>query len=256
MDDAELAHREHANMVEAFTAIVGFVPGAVIRRTGGIAVIASGLPASLFNQVLVEADDATPAAIREAVAGMRGRGAPWIVNLRAGLDDRFVPVLRDLGLAVAEDESAPGMALHPIPAGGSGPTHTIRLVRDDQGVADHADVIVEGFGMPRELVAPIITPGFAAAEGVALYVGYLDGRPVTSGAGMRTGHTIGVYNIATVQDARRRGFGAEMTARVAADGLAAGCDVAILQASAMGYPVYERMGYRTVVEYAGWSDPA
>ena len=46
-----------------------------------------------------------------------------------------------------------------------------------------------------------------------------------------------------------------MTARVAADGVAAGCDVAMLQASEMGGPVYERMGYRSVVEYMGYVEP-
>ena len=34
---------------------------------------------------------------------------------------------------------------------------------------------------------------------------------------------------------------------------AAGCDVAILQASEMGRPIYERLGFRTVVEYDGCS---
>jgi hypothetical protein len=46
-----------------------------------------------------------------------------------------------------------------------------------------------------------------------------------------------------------------MTAQVVADGVAAGCDVAILQASDMGRSVYERMGYRTVVDYMGYVEP-
>ena len=89
-----------------------------------------------------------------------------------------------------------------------------------------------------------------------MYVGYTDGEPVSSGLGMLTGRTIGVYNIATVDRARRRGYGAAMTSRVVADGVAAGADVAILQASDMGRPIYERLGFRTVVEYVGWVDPA
>jgi predicted GNAT family acetyltransferase len=64
-----------------------------------------------------------------------------------------------------------------------------------------------------------------------------------------------VYNVSTIPPFRRRGYGAAMTARIAADGVAVGGDVAILQASEMGYPVYERMGYRTVVEYMGYVEP-
>lgn len=59
-------------------------------------------------------------------------------------------------------------------------------------------------------------------------------RTVTlSSPGWAGGHgrTIGVYSIATVEAARRRGYGAAMTARVMTDGVVAGCDIAALQAS-------------------------
>jgi hypothetical protein len=42
----------------------------------------------------------------------------------------------------------------------------------------------------------VITPAILEAPGAALYVGYTDGQAVSAGAGMRTGRTIGVYNIA------------------------------------------------------------
>ena len=53
-----------------------------------------------------------------------------------------------------------------------------------------------------------------------------------------------------------RGYGAAMTMRLAEDGAAVGCDIAILQASDMDKPIYERLGFRTVVEYLGYVDPA
>ena len=87
-------------------------------------------------------------------------------------------------------------------------------------------------------------------------MGFAAGEPVVSGLGWRTGRTAGVYSIATVPSARRRGYGAAMTARVVADGVAAGCDVAALQASEMGRPIYERLGFRTVVRYVTYADHA
>ena len=47
-----------------------------------------------------------------------------------------------------------------------------------------------------------------------------------------------------------------MTMQIVDDGASSGCDVAILQASHMGYPIYERLGFETVVEYVGFVDPA
>jgi hypothetical protein len=47
-----------------------------------------------------------------------------------------------------------------------------------------------------------------------------------------------------------------MTKRVMADGAAAGCNVAVLQSSDIGFKVYERLGYRTVIEYPGYAEPS
>jgi predicted acetyltransferase len=85
-----------------------------------------------------------------------------------------------------------------------------------------------------------------------VYVGYANGAPVVSGLGWRTGRTIGVYAIATLPKARRRGYAAAMTARVVTDGLANGCDLAALQASELGRPIYERLGFRVDVRYTAY----
>ena len=126
---------------------------------------------------------------------------------------------------------------------------------DAAGLARHADVLAAGFGMPHEWATSFASETMLRVPAATFYVGYQDGVAVTSGLGVRSGRTIGVYNIATVEGARRRGLGAAMTMRVIGDGAAAGCDVAILQASEMGQPVYERLGFRTVCEYFGYVEP-
>ena len=133
--------------------------------------------------------------------------------------------------------------------------HDIRRVDTPAGIEDHLQVAIVGFEMPEAIARAIVPLSFLGRPGFAVYVGYTDGVPVSSGLGIRSGDTIGVYNIATIPAYRRRGYGAAMTSRIAADGVAAGCDVAILQASEMGRAVYEALGYRTVVEYRGFVDP-
>jgi len=255
-----LAQLEHENMIEAIALAGVNADGAVVRRVDGVALIATGLPLRLFNQVIIERDDALADAVGAAVGLTRARGDRFLVNLRVGADDRLIPLMHELGLApLSEEPWMPGMALEPISAA-AGPDkssdHEIRQVMDEAGIEDHVKTAAAGFDLPESVLRSIITPAMAQRAGVAAYVGYTDDRPVTAGLGIRTGRTIGVYNICTLPAVRGRGYGAAMTARVIADGAAAGCDVATLQSSAMGYSVYERLGFRTVVEYMGYVDAA
>jgi GNAT superfamily N-acetyltransferase len=131
----------------------------------------------------------------------------------------------------------------------------IRRVTDAAGIDAHRRVVTAGFGSDPAVALETACLALLERPGCAVYVGYADGEAVVSGLGWRTGRTIGVYSIATIESARRRGYGAAMTARVVADGVDAGCDVAALQASEMGRPIYERLSFRTVVRYASWDDP-
>lgn len=259
---AGLAALEHANFVEAIAAAGGFMDGAHIRREDGVATLLSGHPLLLFNQIMVERDDVTAAALGAAVATARQRGHRFVVNLRVGQDDRHIPTVTGLGLVPMDDSPwLPGMALHPIDATvlhatAAAPGVEIRRVDDAAGVEDHIRAAAGGFELPEEMLRSIVTVDLAVRPDAALYVGYVDGEPMVAGLGLQTGTTIGVYNIATVPPARGRGFGAAMTARVVFDGAADGCDVAVLQASEMGFPIYQRMGFATVVEYIGYVEPS
>lgn len=234
--------------------------GALIRRAGGVALIATGLPVRVFNQVLVEHGDATTAAVTAAVESTRERGDRFVVSLRRGTDDRFVAVMRRLGLVLlSSDPWMPGMALYPLATDQTGARPTdfeVRQVSDGAGIEDLIRMTAAGFGIPASIARGIFGTTFVERPEVAAYVGYMRDEPVSTGIGVRTGRTIGVYNVSTITSARRRGYGATMTSRIATDGTAGGCDTATLQASEMGYPIYERLGYRTVVEYMGYVDPS
>ena len=122
MDPLMLARLEHENMVETFVVAFGQAPGALVTRAGGVALIATGLPIRLFNQVLVEGDPVPPQAIAAAVSITRARGDRFVVNLRAGTDDRYLPLMAGLDLVpISPDPWMPGMAIHPLPARGMVP---------------------------------------------------------------------------------------------------------------------------------------
>ena len=249
---------EHANWIGYLTGVARCSSGSDVVRTGGVLSILTGMPFDWFNQVLVEEDSATPDDLLAGVALARARLGPFVVRLRGGVDDRFIPLLRDAGLrSPGEATITPGMVAHPIDrellARQAAPEFEIRRITDAAGLDVHRSVVTAGFASHPSVAAGTTCRELLDLPGCVLYVGCLDGVPVASGMGWRTGSTIGVYAISTVASARRQGFGASMTAHVVLDGLAAGCDAAALQASAMGRPIYERLGFRTVVRYESYA---
>ena len=219
--------------------------------------ILTGLPFDWFNQVLVERAKATPDGVLAGVARAREQGHPFVVRLRQGVDDRFVRTLAQAGLEPeGEMTSTPGMAAFPIDhdpiTRHAPPELEIRRVTDATGIDVHRQVVTARFGSDRAVALGTTCQDLLDRPECGVYIGYVAGTPVASGLGWRSGRTIGVYSITTIQSARRRGYGAAMTARVVADGVDAGCDVAALQASEMGRPIYERQGFRTVVRYTAY----
>ena len=260
MTDDELIALEHENWIAFLTGVVSCMSQATVTRAGGVVTILTGLPFDWFNQVLVEHEEATRDGVLAGVARAREQGDPFVVRLRDGIDDRFIPALIEVGLGPSRAAtSTPGMVAFPIDHDAIGrhapPELEILRVTDAAGIDVHRWVVTTGFGSDPAVALGTACPDLLNRSECVVYVGYANGDPVVSGLGWRTGRTIGVYSIATVALARRRGYGAAMTARVVADGAAEGCDVAALQASEMGRPIYERLGLRIVVRYVAYVDP-
>ena len=254
---ADLARLDLDNEIELWAAGVSFSADGASGREDDVAWFASGLAVPFFNQVVATGGAADPAALGRAVGCLRARDVPFQVRLRAGIDDAAVPALAALGLHEDPDEAYPALALHPIPddVAPTGPTDLeIRRAVDAAGLEDHLAVMSPGFGLPIEIARGLIPIETLGLPGIGLYVGYVDGRPVATSMGYTSGSTIGVYNVATLKDARRRGYGAAVTRHAVADGVARGATVAILQSSNMGLPVYEAIGFREVLAFRVFVD--
>lgn len=254
MDDSTLARLEYAGMLGWLATQCAQVPGAVVEIDGGIAVFATGNPIPIFNQV-VTGDGATADDLLAGVAILRSHAAPFWIALRRGLDDRFQPTLEALGLHPGA-HPMPGMALDPIPADLAGQANglEIRLVEDAAGLRDHARVVSLAYGLDERAVSDAIGERLWEVDGNRVYLGESGGRPVAVGMSRQFGDTVGIYTMGTIPEARGRGFGRAMTERLILDGSAAGCTTAVLEASEMGRPVYERIGFRVVQEYDLWSE--
>jgi predicted GNAT family acetyltransferase len=86
------------------------------------------------------------------------------------------------------------------------------------------------------------------------YVARLDGEVVAAAQSVAADGVLGVFGVAVVPDARRRGIGSAIAAHVIAD-RGAGTTPAVLESSAMGEGVYERLGFRTLMTREAWVRP-
>jgi GNAT superfamily N-acetyltransferase len=214
----------------------------------------TGAAIPTFNPVFVKRipDDAE-ALVRRAI----DRTAPVVITANPALDglERLLAAADATGLVGRERLPGMVMALDgPVP----GPPAALEIREADSGDEWDAyfDVLCEGFEVPHDVVAPMIDPSVYDSPDMAALLGFVDGQPVTTSLASVVDDTAGVYNVATVPSHRRRGYGAVMTWAAAAWGRARGCAVAVLQASAMGQPLYEEMGFVEIVPYVQLIAPA
>jgi len=220
-------------------------------RFGAVEVLAIGVDAPYFNSVFV-ADPATrPEDVVAGLDWVEARGLPAMVRVLEGLDPVLRPTVEATGLT-AHPLPLPVMALAPIPAKpqAAPPGVEIRAGRSD--LFDDFHVALES----DDVIRQVFGPGVIADADVRLAVAYLDGEPVSCGAAIRSGSTVGLYAVATIERARRRGIGRAVSwAAIEAGREAWGGTIAVLQSSDVGLPVYRSMGFEEVAGYYLYARP-
>jgi GNAT superfamily N-acetyltransferase len=151
-------------------------------------------------------------------------------------------------------DSLPGMALAPITRGSRDAPLTIERV-DASRWGDFVAVTMASYGYAPEQGPQLLPQRFVDAPGTQWFVGYADGEPVAGSMLYVLGATAGVNFIGTLEGHRGKGYGEAVTWQVVNAGVDAGCRHAILQASEMGFGVYERMGFRTITHYKSFVRP-
>ncbi|MBM3292308.1 GNAT family N-acetyltransferase [Candidatus Bathyarchaeota archaeon] len=181
----------------------------------------------------------------------------WAINPDDKPDD-LASRLEKAGLKRSE---APSMALElknlRMPKCPEG--FTIEVPKGTKEVDAWARLMLDAYGMSAgytESFVKMIHNG-SQRKDVLFYTGLLDGLPVATNLIFLSDGVAGVYCIATDPSVRGKGIGSYITAAPLLDARDMGFEVSILHATRMGYPVYERLGYREVckkVTYS-WSPP-
>ena len=239
--DAELYARGVDALVASWEAYALSAPGAAVTRSLGVtvAVFPNGPESIVYNNALLERDlgaSARAAALDEmqaayAAAGV-GRFAAWVHEC----DTEMQGDLARRGYTFDSSTRAMGMALADM-----------RLPRPELelGSLEWADY-VRLFGLPDGLLSGADHSMFH------LVVACLGGEPAASAMAYDHDGDCGVFNVTTLEHARRRGLGTALTAIQLHDALGRGCQTASLQSTPMAERVYAAVGFRDlgrILEY-------
>lgn len=259
--DQLLSHMQ-ANM-NAFWRVYGRGKGADLHSSPKVLWFYTGIKFPLFNGVLPA--DLSIHDLQTVIESLRAKinrhGAPalwWLGPLAK--PDNLGTLLEQQGLQPAGE--IPGMALDmtmlaALPA--TIPNFRIQKVAGVEMQTIWARTAALGTGFSNDatdalasLEASLGDEDYRAQQ---RYLGFLNGVPVASSALVLEGGVAGIYAVATVPEARRKGIGTMMTVVPLLEAREKGYRVAILQASSEGYPIYRDIGFKTVCDYKLYLQP-
>lgn len=245
----DLADDVHRALTVAFTALAELQTGGRVVEAGPVTGLFTGIPLAFFNPVHVWRGDGDLApALASVVAGADELGVPFQIVAPAGSDHE--PVVEQVAAAHAfapVARPAAGMALtslHDLPDRPAG--LLVEEILHPEAMATVTDLTVESYGLPYDIASLTSGPAVLARRDLHWLVLRRDGEAVATAMVFVTGDIAGVFNVGVPARHRRAGLGAAVTWEAVRVGRHLGARVAVLQASEMGEPVYDRMGFRTV----------
>jgi GNAT superfamily N-acetyltransferase len=229
------------------------LPLARVQRAPDLVLVDSGLACDTFNFACRARISAGRAEERVAEARdfFRVTDHPFSWWLGPGFTPPGLPeVLARHGLEQAESEIAMAIDLARLPQTVPAvPSLTITPVRNHADLAAFAEMSAANWDPPdqdvlgyyREVSGVLLDPDAPRR----LYLGRVDGEPAATAEATVGGGVVGLYNISTRPTYRGRGIGLAMVHAPLAAAITAGLSTGILQATAAGLGVYERLGFRS-----------
>jgi len=232
-------------------AFLATVCGSGFHEQNDLAWYLTGIPFPFFNGVLRARlqPDTLDKSIEDVLEHYRLRNLPmyWWVGPASSPDDLGEHLeSHDLTL----DHRDRGMAVDLGLLKNLEPPKQVRIerVNNKQILAGWTRVFTSVFGIPAECSEACLEmfdrAGYALDGKLWNYVGILGDEIVATSTVFLDGDVAGIYNVATVPEARGKGVGAAMTLAPLLKAREMGCRLGILQSSQIGYGVYKGLGFQ------------
>ncbi|MDP9295749.1 MAG: GNAT family N-acetyltransferase [Actinomycetota bacterium] len=253
--EKDVASRVAQGVPGAWRAIVGLVEGGSIDRVDGLVITLTNIPDPQLNASFVERPPDDPAAALNLAASIfAAHGHRLSIDLPRGRHPDVERTVADLGLEIAV--SRPGMAAEIASVAPAAPPDGVELLRVSglRELRQFWEIQSAVFDMAPEVIRVYVPQATIFADGVTLFLARLNGKPVACCAAYEVEGSVGIFGVATLPDVRRRGIGTAVTA-AAVDDARARADLAWLQATEEGLPVYRGMGFSEVSDWDVWVLP-
>lgn len=237
----------HANYVHALQRIARLGPDGEAERVGPLLCINAGIGVSKFNIAVVVDPVKNPRqALRDAMDWYAIRGLNLRLDLRGTADGPLLAASMLEGFQFWWRE--PLMTLHPLPGeNATVPGLEVRTVRTPEDLALYCAADQEEYSDQAFQLAMVALA--ASVEGVTMHLGLIDRVPVARSMAVVHEGVVGIHNVYVAPSRRRQGLGAAITAAAIESGRAAGATAACLEATELGFSVYQKMGFRRVEDY-------
>jgi GNAT superfamily N-acetyltransferase len=240
-----------------YCAYIVTLPGTKVADSPQCLRVRTTIPFAYLNAVVCRAlptGTALDALIAETRADYAAHGSPhsWYVTPFTTPAD-VGETLAARGL-VRQEQANMAMDLAALPEAAPVPADcTIEEVYGAERFDAWGRTYVTGYRMPPAMAAGALATlrGMPSGPGTPLrrYLARLGGMPVASATLFMGGGAAGIYNVATLPEARGRGIATAVTLAAMREAQAQGEAVGVLHASDMAYSVYRRMGF---VECCVW----
>src|SRR3954471_12285585 len=240
--DVDAVRASALNEQELWREMVRWSGGRIVEERGVLLV--SG-PSS-YLRVAIRSDPRVDAAavLGRATEFFAAVPTGFIVLVRRPDDEDLERAALDAGFRAGWTERP--MAMADPPSAGATPDEVeVRVVADAAGVVDYGRVVALANDDPgeRERAPLLFHDETIIAPHIAAFTAYLGAEPVACAMTLVSHRVAGVFYVATVEHARRRGLGDALTRIAARTGFEMGAAAAWLGASEMGAGLYRRIGF-------------
>lgn len=218
----------------------------------GVWKICSGEPVADLNYLFVSRGSADSlAALREMVADLDRRFIPFVCMVAPDVAPRLEATCREAGLVHVADwplmvcpassvvaHEKEGIVVHPV--------------ETEADARDAAAALSGAFRVALDSTLRAVPFETACVPGIEIYLARVDGKAVSTVSTTRHDRIVGIWAMATLPEHQGKGAGKVLLSQVMERHRRRGAESFFLGATAAGFPLYEKLGYRTVAIAPVW----